>query len=50
MRKVLVVIGVCMVVAAALTVFAQQRDLQPIMKEIQPTFGGITTGMRGRTM
>ena len=44
MRKVLMVIVACMIVAAALTVFAQTRDLSPIMKEIQPTFGGLTTG------
>ena len=50
MRKVLIVISVCFVVAATLTVFAQTRELQPMMKEIQPTFGGITTGVRGRSM
>jgi uncharacterized protein YoxC len=44
------VIGGCMIVAAALTVFAQTKDLPPLMKEIQPTFNGLTTGMRGRTM
>ena len=47
MRKVLIVISVCFVVAATLTVFAQTRDLQPMMKEIQPTFAGITAGVRG---
>ena len=50
MRKVLMCIGVCVVVAAALTVFAQTRELQPIMKELQPTLTNLTTGMRGRTM
>ena len=51
MRKVLTIIAVCLVVAVSLTLFAQTRELQPIMKEVQPTFGGITTGMQGsRTM
>jgi cytochrome c556 len=50
MRKVLIVISVCMIAAVSLTLYAQQRELQPIMKEIQPTSGGLTTGMRGRTM
>ena len=51
MRKVLTIIAVCLVVAVSLTLYAQTRDLQPIMKEVQPTFGGITTGMGGsRTM
>jgi hypothetical protein len=50
MRKVLMVIVACMVVAAALTVFAQTRDLDPVMKEIGPTFTGLTAGMRGRSM
>ena len=50
MRKVLTVIAVCLVAAVGLTLFAQSRDLQPMMKEIQPTFGGITTGMTSRSM
>lgn len=50
MRKVLTVIAVCLVVAVGLTLFAQGRELQPMMKEIQPTFGGITTGMQNRGM
>ncbi len=50
MRKVLMVIAVCLIVAVSLTLFAQSRELQPMMKEIQPTFGGITTGMQGRSM
>ncbi len=50
MRKVLTVIAVCLVAAVGLTLFAQSRDLQPMMKEIQPTFGGITTGMTNRSM
>jgi cytochrome c556 len=50
MRKVLIIIGICMLVAATLTVYAQQRELQPIMKEIQPTFGEITNGIKDRSM
>ena len=50
MRKVLTIIAVCLVVAVSLTLYAQSRDLQPMMKEIQPTFGGVTTGMQNRSM
>jgi len=50
MRKVVTIIAVCLVVAISLTVYAQSRDLQPMMKEIQPAFGGITTGMQTRNM
>ena len=50
MRKVLIVIAVCLVVAVSLTLYAQSRELQPMMKEIQPTIGAITTGMTNRSM
>ncbi len=51
MRKVLIVISVCLLVAATLTVFGQApKDLQPLMKDIQPTFAGITAGTKARTM
>jgi hypothetical protein len=50
MRKVLTLIAVCFVVAVSLTVFAQSRDLQPMMKEIQPTSGAIAAGMQNRAM
>jgi len=50
MRKVLTFIAVCLVVAVSLTLYAQNRELQPMMKEIQPTFGQITTGMQNRSM
>jgi len=39
-----------MVVAVSLTLFSQGRDLDPVMKEIQPTSAGLTAGMRGATM
>jgi len=41
MRKVLMLIGICMVVAVALTVFAQQTDLSPIMKDVGATMGTL---------
>jgi hypothetical protein len=50
MRKVLTIIAVCSVAAISLTIFGQGRDLQPMMKEIQPTSGAITTGMQNRAM
>jgi cytochrome c556 len=39
MRKVSIVIGICMLVALALTLLAQQapQDLSPIMKDVQAT-------------
>jgi cytochrome c556 len=39
MRKVSLVIGICMLVALALTLFAQQapQDLSPVMKDVQAT-------------
>jgi hypothetical protein len=39
MRKVSLVIGICMLVALALTLLAQQapQDLSPIMKDVQAT-------------
>ena len=37
MRKVSVLIGICMLVALALTLLAQEADLPPIMKEVAAT-------------
>jgi len=50
MRKASVIISVCLLAALSLTLLGQNRDIQPIMKEVGPTFTGMNTGMQGRTM
>src|SRR5262245_57173785 len=50
MRKASIIISVCALAAVAMTLYAQGREIQPIMKEVGPTFTGVTAGMRGRTM
>ena len=50
MRKASIIISVCAVVAVTVTLYGQMRDLDPIMKEVGPTFNGLTAGMRGRAM
>ncbi len=40
MRKTSVLIATCMVVAMALTLYAQ-RDIMPVMKEVGPTFQSL---------
>ena len=50
MRKVSIIISACMVVAVTLTLYAQMRDINPIMKEVGPAFTGLTSGMKDRSM
>ena len=50
MRKVSIFIGVCMLAAVTLTLYAQVKDLPPLMKEIGPASGSLTTGMTDRSM
>ena len=50
MRKTSMIIAICGVVAMALTLYAQTRDLDPVMKEIGPTFTNLTKGMGDRSM
>ena len=45
MRKVSMLIALCMLVAVVLV--AQQRDLDPVMKEIGPTSNALTTAING---
>jgi len=37
MRRMSVLIGVCMIAAMVITLYAQQRDIMPIMKEVGAT-------------
>lgn len=51
MRKASLIIVTCLLMAFVMTVYGQQqRELQPIMKEIQPTSNGLTAGINNRTM
>jgi cytochrome c556 len=50
MRKVSIIIAVCMVVAVALTLSAQVTDLSPIMKQVGPASAALTAGMTDRSM
>jgi cytochrome c556 len=51
MRKVSIIIAVCMLAAVTLTLYAQMRELPPIMKEVGPASTSLTTGMGAdRTM
>jgi cytochrome c556 len=48
MRKVSVLIGICMLAALAITIWAQQApptDLSPIMKEVGPTVAKLRMDM-----
>jgi cytochrome c556 len=48
MRKVSVLIGICMLAALAITIWAQQApptDLSPIMKEVAPTVAKLRMDM-----
>ena len=45
MRRVSIVIAVCFVLALAISLVGQGRDLDAIMKEIQPLWGTPQTGL-----
>src|SRR5436190_1107927 len=45
MRKVSMLIGICALVAFALTVSAQQPDLSPIMKQVPPTLQSLNKNL-----
>lgn len=46
MRKVSILIGICMLTALALTLVAQQQDLSPVMKEVGSTSGSFRTALQ----
>jgi len=45
MRKVSLLIGICLLVALALTIVAQEQELQPIMKDVAATNAKMTMDM-----
>ena len=49
MRRMSVLIGVCMIAAMVITLYAQQRDIQPLMREVQPAFGSMTKALGAGT-
>ena len=48
MRKVSILIAVCML--AAVVLVAQQRDLDPVMKEVGPTNQALQTAVGGNVL
>lgn len=50
MRNASILIGICMLAAATLTLYAQARDIAPIMKEVGPAFTALNSGMQNRSM
>jgi hypothetical protein len=50
MRKALNIISVCMVFAVTVSLYAQTKDIYPIMKEVGPTFTALGRGMGDRSM
>ena len=50
MRKVSVLIGICMLVALALTLVAQQtQDLSPVMKDVGATMGTLRKSLDAKS-
>ncbi len=49
MRKVSILIGICMIAAVALTIFAQGpvTDLSPVMKDVGATSGSMRMNLMG---
>ena len=48
MRRASIVIGVCMLAALALTLMAQApQDLDPVMKQVGPTFQSLNRNIQG---
>jgi len=49
MRKVSILIGICMIVAVALTLVAQTTDLSPIMKDVGTTMGSLRKNLDAKS-
>ena len=50
MRKVSILIGICMIVALALTLIAQQtQDLSPVMKDVGATTGSLRKNLDAKS-
>ena len=48
MRKFPIVIGTCMVIALVLTVVGQESALDPVMKQVGPTFQSLQAGITAK--
>ena len=47
MRRTSILIGICVIAAMAITLYAQSRDIQPVMKEVQPAFQSLGKNIQG---
>ncbi len=47
MRRTSILIGICVIAAMAITLYAQNRDIQPVMKEVQPAFMSLSKNLQG---
>ena len=46
MRRTSILIGICVIAAMVVTLYAQSRDIQPVMKEVQPAFVNLGKNMQ----
>jgi cytochrome c556 len=47
MRRTSMLIGICVIAAMAMTLYAQTRDIQPVMKDVQPAFMSLGKNLQG---
>ena len=47
MRRTSILIGICVIAAMAITLYAQNRDIQPVMKDVQPAFISLGKNLQG---
>jgi cytochrome c556 len=47
MRRTSILIGICVIAAMAITLYAQNRDIQPVMKEVQVDFQSLGKNLQG---
>ena len=47
MRRTSILIGICVIAAMAITLYAQSRDIDPVMKEVAPAFQSLGKNMQG---
>src|SRR2546427_147907 len=42
-----ILIGICVIAAMVVTLYAQSRDIQPVMKDVQPAFVSLGNNIKG---
>src|SRR5262249_7438743 len=47
MRRTSNLIGICVIAPMAITLYAHNRDIQPVMKEVQPAFVSLGKNLQG---